>query len=152
MCGSVAYTTAVNPRAVVMPSSASVRRQRALGGAVGVALLLFALVYHFFPNLLHVTPRIGQHAPALSGASSPMGFEQRPQARSPQLDAGPPLALAPRRVIDAQEHGGAPAAAASVESPETPQMSALLGRASKALVANKLTGDANVQRCCLRRR
>ena len=39
-----------------MPSKETVRRQRALGGALGVVVLGLALVYHFFPRVLHVEP------------------------------------------------------------------------------------------------
>jgi len=39
-----------------MPSKETVRRQRALGGAVGVVVLGLALVYHFFPRVFHVEP------------------------------------------------------------------------------------------------
>ena len=39
-----------------MPSNTVLRRQRAMGGALGVLVLAFALTYHFFPRLFHVTP------------------------------------------------------------------------------------------------
>ena len=39
-----------------MPVNESVRKQTAWGGAAGIALLAFALVYRFFPSLIHVTP------------------------------------------------------------------------------------------------
>ena len=39
-----------------MPKNATLRRQRAAGGAFGVLVLAFALTYHFFPRLLHVDP------------------------------------------------------------------------------------------------
>ncbi|HET7359881.1 MAG TPA: formylglycine-generating enzyme family protein [Rhodanobacteraceae bacterium] len=126
-----------------MPSSATVRRQRAMGGVMGVALLVFALVYHFFPNLLHVTPQARHAVPVGTGNASPMGFERRPQARSPELDAGPPLALAPTAVIDARSKPAASASAAGKELPESPQMTALLARADKALQDNRLTGAAD---------
>lgn len=32
-------------------------KQRTLGGFVGLAVLIFALVYHFFPNLLDIPPQ-----------------------------------------------------------------------------------------------
>jgi formylglycine-generating enzyme required for sulfatase activity len=125
-----------------MPSSTTVRRQRALGGVMGVALLAFALVYHFFPNLLHVTPPV--HRVAAHGAGnrvSPMGFERRPQARSPELDAGPPLALAPTAVIDARSKARAVVPGAGREAPESPQLAALLARADTALQDNRLIGE-----------
>lgn len=39
-----------------MPNNTNLRRQRALGGALGVIVLGFALTYHFFPQLFHVNP------------------------------------------------------------------------------------------------
>ncbi|NMW25950.1 hypothetical protein HFP05_16740, partial [Rhodanobacter denitrificans] len=39
-----------------MPNNATLRRQRTLGGALGVIVLGFALIYHFFPRLFHVDP------------------------------------------------------------------------------------------------
>ncbi len=122
-----------------MPSSETVRRQRTIGGVVGVALLGFALFYHFFPNLLHVSPQARRTTPDVGGSSvSPMGFERRPQARSPELDAGPPLALAPTAVIDARSRAAAQAPAK--ETPESPEITALLAQADKALQANRLVG------------
>lgn len=127
-----------------MPSSASVRRQRAMGGGLGVALLLFALVYHFFPNLLHVTPHERQELPfAANGTTSPMGFERRPRAPSTELDAGPPLALAPRAVIDARELTDTADASGKAQAPDSPEMKALLDKAAKALAADRLVGGAD---------
>lgn len=37
-----------------MPDSKTVSKQRALGGAAGILLLLFALTYRYFPDALHV--------------------------------------------------------------------------------------------------
>jgi formylglycine-generating enzyme required for sulfatase activity len=126
-----------------MPSSTTVRRQRALGGVMGVALLVFALVYHFFPNLLHLEPQVRHAVSNGTGQALPMGFERRPQARSPELDAGPPLALAPTAVIDARSKAAAQAPAAGKESPESPQLAALLARADKALQDNRLVGASD---------
>ena len=124
-----------------MPSSETVRRQRTIGGVVGVALLGFALVYHFFPDLLHVSPQAHRAPPDVGGSSvSPMGFERRPQARSPELDAGPPLALAPTAVIDARSRAARQVPAAARETPESPEIAALLARADKALQDNQLVG------------
>ncbi|NII09387.1 formylglycine-generating enzyme family protein [Oleiagrimonas sp. C23AA] len=133
-----------------MPSSESDRRQRALGGAIGSALLGFALVYHFFPGLLHVQ-RGGtrNNATPVSGSMSPlMGFEQRPEASRPkrpadaELDAGPPLSLAPSAVIRKRMASqSSPAQAASVaEAPDSPEVAALLKRAREALDKGNLVG------------
>ena len=56
-----------------MPSNETVRRQRTLGGALGVAVLGAALVYHFFPRVFHVDPAtLTAHRPT-SGGFSPAG-------------------------------------------------------------------------------
>lgn len=40
-----------------MPGTENVNKQLNLGGALGIALLLFALVFRFFPGILHVEPQ-----------------------------------------------------------------------------------------------
>ena len=40
-----------------MPGTDNVNKQRNLGGALGIFLLLFALVYRFFPGILHFDPQ-----------------------------------------------------------------------------------------------
>ncbi len=40
-----------------MPGTDHVSKQRNLGGAFGIALLLFALAWRFFPGVLHVAPQ-----------------------------------------------------------------------------------------------
>lgn len=135
-----------------MASPESERRQRALGGAVGVTLLALALVYHFFPQLLHLQPsRMQPQGPSVGGSRAPlMGFEQRPASPAPEsseLNAGPPLSLAPSAVIAAR--GAATSASASVASaapapaqttPDSPEVVALLQRADKALDNGQLVG------------
>lgn len=137
-----------------MPSSESDRRQRALGGSAGVILLGFALVYHFFPGLLHVQ-RMSGDARSLSvggSFSSPMGFQQRPRAQLPapsdrELDAGPPLSLAPSAVVQARlAHKQAAALASDTrqapdDTAKNPEMAALLKRADDALSKGHWTGD-----------
>jgi len=39
-----------------MPGPEVARKQHTLGGAAGIALLVFALVYRFFPGILHMQP------------------------------------------------------------------------------------------------
>src|SRR5674476_1130868 len=39
-----------------MPGTEVARKQHTLGGAAGIALLAFALVYRFFPGVLHMQP------------------------------------------------------------------------------------------------
>jgi formylglycine-generating enzyme required for sulfatase activity len=58
-----------------MPGTEVARKQHTLGGAAGIALLVLALVYRFFPGVLHVQPQMTQSL-ATSAAS------QRVPARS----------------------------------------------------------------------
>jgi formylglycine-generating enzyme required for sulfatase activity len=51
-----------------MPDSQTVSKQRALGGAAGILLLLFALTYRYFPEALHL--RSAPHAPNASRADA----------------------------------------------------------------------------------
>ena len=133
-----------------MPSSRFAIRQRTMGGFAGVVVLLFALAYHFFPDLLHVSP----HAESSTGpvstnvASAPMGFEARPRASHSEVDAGPPVALAPRAVLErrAQERveaalASVAASASSTEAPPSPEVADMLARADKAFKAGDLAGD-----------
>lgn len=134
-----------------MSSSRFAIRQRTLGGLVGVILLTFALVYHFFPDLLNVTPHEGAQ-PAAEGVatSSPMGFEKRPERNSSQADAGPPVALAPRAVLERRAQQRVAEALASVAAssgkpatPPSPEVKALLERADKAFDAGDLAGGSD---------
>ncbi|MEO7064588.1 MAG: SUMF1/EgtB/PvdO family nonheme iron enzyme [Dokdonella sp.] len=64
-----------------MPGTEVARKQHTLGGAAGIALLAFALVYRFYPGILHMEPLAeapvaaslsGQHAPSTwSAVKSP---------------------------------------------------------------------------------
>jgi formylglycine-generating enzyme required for sulfatase activity len=123
-----------------MPSNETVRRQRAMGGALGVVVLGAALVYHFFPRVFHVDP--AELAPR---RTSPVGFSRAPgrpaQAlQSSELDAGPPLTLAPAPVIAARMSKGNPTLPEQL-SADTPEVQALLARAGKALQAGRLIGS-----------
>ncbi|MDF3981537.1 formylglycine-generating enzyme family protein [Luteibacter sp. PPL201] len=128
-----------------MPNTETVRRQRAIGGAMGVAVLGFALFYHFFPQLLHVQPSQNTPRSPMRGQPTTMGFDQRPQAAAPamasEIDAGPPLVLAPASVIAARRREKnndiqLPAQA----TPDSPELTAMLDRADRALTADRLVG------------
>ncbi|MET0230466.1 MAG: formylglycine-generating enzyme family protein [Rhodanobacteraceae bacterium] len=58
-----------------MPGTEIARKQHALGGAAGIAVLALALAYRFFPGILHVQPQLPEQvattAPATKPASSP---------------------------------------------------------------------------------
>lgn len=135
-----------------MPSSRFAVRQRTLGGLAGVVLLVFALTYHFFPDLLHVSPREeSPRAPvAVSGVSAPMGFESRPRRSHSEIDAGPPVALAPRDVLErraqkrvADALASVAASASSSSAPPSPEVADMLDRADKAFKAGHLAGDSD---------
>ena len=129
-----------------MPSKETVRRQRALGGALGVLVLAFGLTYHFFPQIFHVSPeevanssssspsRIAPSAPARSGSV-------RPSAQD-EINAGPPLTLAPTAVI-ATRLNRVSAPLPEQLSADTPEVRALLERANKAFLAGQVAGDKN---------
>jgi formylglycine-generating enzyme required for sulfatase activity len=123
-----------------MPSNQTVRRQRAMGGGLGVIVLAAALVYHFFPRVFHVDPAtLTPHRAASSGLSATAG--QRP-ARVPvdaEIDAGPPLTLAPAAVIAERMIRGNQHLPEQL-SADTPAVQALLERARKALQAGHLFG------------
>ncbi|KGI77558.1 formylglycine-generating enzyme family protein [Oleiagrimonas soli] len=133
-----------------MPSSKSERRQRALGGAIGVGLLGLAMLYHFFPSLLHLPSEADRSQRAVRPGgfmAPPLGFDRRPQdAQTPavrinELDAGPPLSLAPRAVI--AERLRPAAASSATPQTETPALTDLLARAADALGKGNLSGDEN---------
>ncbi|MEO6967605.1 MAG: SUMF1/EgtB/PvdO family nonheme iron enzyme [Rhodanobacteraceae bacterium] len=111
-------------------------RQHAIGGAIGVALLVFALVYRFFPQALHVVPQRAAQAPVTSGAvTAPV----KPHALIPaesELYAGPPISLAPSDVIAQRARGRAMAQTGG----DTP-IGALLTRADHAAALGNLNGE-----------
>ncbi|MFC5440360.1 SUMF1/EgtB/PvdO family nonheme iron enzyme [Rhodanobacter ginsenosidimutans] len=122
-----------------MPSNTVLRRQRAMGGALGVLVLAFALTYHFFPRLFHVTPE--QTTPRGMSLGGPnAGQQQREQVPAiAEVNAGPPMTLAPASVIAARmKHGNAHLPEQLSEDP--PAVRALLARATKALRAGELVG------------
>ncbi|MGN6789227.1 MAG: SUMF1/EgtB/PvdO family nonheme iron enzyme [Rhodanobacteraceae bacterium] len=98
-----------------MPNPQTLTRQHAIGGAIGVALLAFALVYRFFPQALKVEPAIlRSHTAAVSSAPARAGPPPRKLTPAEsELNAGPPISLAPSAVIAARArevafgtHGG----------------------------------------------
>ncbi|MGC1550032.1 MAG: SUMF1/EgtB/PvdO family nonheme iron enzyme [Rhodanobacter sp.] len=126
-----------------MPSKETVRRQRALGGALGVLVLGFALTYHFFPRLLHVNPEeVAQRRAASSFATPASSVAETPvSAEQAQINAGPPLTLAPTDVIAARLQRKSNIALPKQLSADSPEVQALIARAAKALQAGQLVGD-----------
>jgi formylglycine-generating enzyme required for sulfatase activity len=106
-------------------------------------VLAFALSYHFFPRWFHINPdeeaarRTQQAArsaaPSLASPAAPANAAQR------ELNAGPPLTLAPTEVIAARLRRQ-DAALPTQLSADPPAVRALLARADKAFDAGRLGG------------
>jgi formylglycine-generating enzyme required for sulfatase activity len=120
-----------------MAGSENVRKQTTWGGAAGIALLGFALVYRFFPEVIHVSP--GQRPASLpvrtSAPPPPIDVRANPQAI---VEFGPPRELA-------AASPPAPELPAEPEVPATESIAALLARADKAVADGQLfePADAN---------
>jgi formylglycine-generating enzyme required for sulfatase activity len=124
-----------------MPSNATLHRQRTLGGALGIVVLGCALTYHFFPRVFHVEPTL---APRRSMSMGTMPGNQPQVAQVPaaaEINAGPPMTLAPTDVIVARS--GRKANLPEQLSADPPDVQALLARAAKALHGGQLVGDKN---------
>jgi formylglycine-generating enzyme required for sulfatase activity len=124
-----------------MPSNATLRRQRALGGGLGIAVLACALTYHFFPRVFHVDPEQAPHRAMSLGVAQPENQQPGRVSAIAELNAGPPLTLAPAAVIAAR--GGESATLPEQLSADPPAVRELLGRAAKALHAGQIAGDKN---------
>jgi formylglycine-generating enzyme required for sulfatase activity len=78
-----------NPR--TMPGPEASRKQHSLGGAAGIALLTFALVYRFFPGVLHVEPQQETVAASQGGERAPaapwsvLRQQEPPASAEPQV-------------------------------------------------------------------
>jgi formylglycine-generating enzyme required for sulfatase activity len=119
-----------------MPAPQTFTRQHAIGGAIGVALLLFALVYRFFPQALHVpenatrTPAAAQQNVAEQGAT-----RRALVPAESELQAGPPISLAPSAVIAQRARGSALA-----QRGGNAAIGALLTEADRAAAQGNLSG------------
>lgn len=126
-----------------MPSKETVRRQRALGGALGVVVLALALVYHFFPRVLHVEPSAtATHRAMNLGPAAAVAPATSARPEPSEVDAGPPLTLAPTDVVVARlskKNTNLP----EQLSADTPEVEALMAKADKALKAGQLAGNEN---------
>lgn len=120
-----------------MPNPQSLTRQHAIGGAIGVALLVFALVYRFFPEALKVEPALLKSRAALV-SSAPVTVPKVQRRLTPaesELNAGPPISLAPTVVIAARAQAGAFGGQTGKG-----KVAHLLGDAGKAARAGNLIG------------
>ncbi|MEO7050036.1 MAG: SUMF1/EgtB/PvdO family nonheme iron enzyme [Rhodanobacter sp.] len=123
-----------------MPRNATLRHQRFFGGVFGVLVLGFALTYHFFPELFHVAPEQAPHrAMALGGVMPAGNLPPQRVAAINEINAGPPLTLAPTAVIVARNNSNA--SLPEQKTDETAEVKLLLERAAKALHAGQLAGD-----------
>jgi formylglycine-generating enzyme required for sulfatase activity len=129
-----------------MPSKETVQRQRAFGGALGVLVLAFGLTYHFFPELFHVSPEEVANPPSPTALalqrSTPARVGNAQPSAQDEINAGPPLTLAPTAVIAARLNR------ANVRLPEQltadpPEIRELIERANKAFLAGHIAGDKN---------
>ena len=115
-----------------MPKPQILTRQHALGGAIGVLLLVFALVYRFFPAALKVEPALlKSHSPTMS--SAPLATRSTPPKLTPaesELNAGPPISLAPTAVIAARAREGSFGGRAG--KGKVPELLAAAGGAARA--------------------
>ncbi|HET7591476.1 MAG TPA: SUMF1/EgtB/PvdO family nonheme iron enzyme [Rhodanobacteraceae bacterium] len=120
-----------------MPNPQFITRQHAIGGTIGVLLLVFALVYRFFPAALKVEPAALRSHPA-TASSAPLVARQPPRKLTPaesELNAGPPISLAPTKVIAARAREGTLGAQVG-----TGEVAQLLGRAGAAAASGNLAG------------
>ena len=123
-----------------MPNPQLLSRQHAIGGAIGVLLLVFALVYRFFPAALEVEPVALKPLPA-TVASAPLGSHRAPRQLTPaesELNAGPPISLAPTSVIAARARAGALGGQSG-----NGKVAQLLTQAGKAASAGRLAGPGD---------
>lgn len=123
-----------------MPNNTNLRRQRALGGGLGVIVLGFALTYHFFPQLFLVNPiEAPQRSMSLGAPEAVNGVPPARVSAMSELNAGPPLTLAPTAAIAARNSKSV--SLPEQKSDDPPEVVALLDEATRALHAGRLVGD-----------
>jgi len=109
-----------------MPGTEVARKQHTLGGAAGIALIAFALVYRFFPGILHLQPPepvAASQSGTRAGAPAPWSAV-RPASTTVPDGASATLAEAGTSYIDAVRMGPPIAT--------TKEVAALLKRARSA--------------------
>ena len=113
-----------------MPGTEIARKQHALGGAAGIALLGFALIYRFFPNTLHMTPT----APQPIAATAPS--TRAPAANWVAVEAPPATTTAPAPV-EAQPDAGTSLEDAIRMGPPAPTTKLIASLLKKARAAEE---------------
>ncbi|MGH8040577.1 MAG: SUMF1/EgtB/PvdO family nonheme iron enzyme [Rudaea sp.] len=111
-----------------MPGSEVVSKQAVLGGAAGIALLAFALIYRFYPGTVSAPARY----------TSP---PEVPASVAPAMSLAASATIQPKSVsaMPAPE----PAAPAAPAPPPTKAIAALLKKAARAFDENRLTVPAD---------
>lgn len=117
-----------------MAGPENVRKQTTWGGAAGIALLGFALVYRFFPDVIHVSPGVRPTSVPLH-AKPPPPIDVRANT-APMVEFGPPRELA------TIEGPPAPELPVEPEVPATESIAALLKQADEALAQGHLLEPA----------
>lgn len=117
-----------------MAGPENVRKQTTWGGAAGIALLGFALVYRFFPDVIHVSPGVRPTSVPLH-AKPPPPIDVRANAVA-VVEFGPPRELA------TIEGPPAPELPIEPEVPATESIAALLKQADEALAQGHLLEPA----------
>lgn len=121
-----------------MSKPQTLTRQHAIGGAIGMLLLVFALVYRFFPAALKVEPALLHPRPVASSAPAIAGPVARKLAPAEsELNAGPPISLAPAAVIAERARENALGARGGKG-----KVAQLLVQAGKAAAAGNMLGPA----------
>ena len=120
-----------------MPAPQTFTRQHAIGGAIGVALLLFALVYRFFPQALNVPESATRTATTSQTSVAAQGPTHRVLVPAEsELEAGPPISLAPSAVIAQRARGST----FVTKGGGNAAITALLAQADKAAAVGNLSG------------
>ncbi len=114
-----------------MPGSEVVQKQTVLGGAAGIALLLFALAYRFYPTLPYAAS-LPQAAPAKTGDGTMIIAQPQKSATT----ANAPSAAAAS--ADDVTQWGPPASLAPLPPPPPKAIAALLKRGDEALEKDRL--------------
>jgi formylglycine-generating enzyme required for sulfatase activity len=109
-----------------MPGTEVVRKQTVLGGAAGIALLAFALIYRFYPGANHAEP---QSAPQVSPAPATVAMT---------VTQSPPLPEPATKTATKPTTPTTPAEPAAPTAPPPKAIAALLKKADKAFADDHL--------------
>ncbi|HZP66977.1 MAG TPA: SUMF1/EgtB/PvdO family nonheme iron enzyme [Rudaea sp.] len=120
-----------------MPGTEIVRKQTVLGGAAGIALLAFALIYRFYPGPGYVAPQEG-----LPNASPPSSLPAPPSLTvqpAPPSVQNPPWTPPEARLPVPAPEPSTPVASTEPATPPTKAIAALLKKADAAFAEGHLT-------------